>query len=59
MASLSELFEQELTVQDVMIRLLHSLKEFGGRLYASGLQGEELDLLTHHYQRVLERNEKC
>ncbi|NMH73797.1 lipoate--protein ligase family protein [Bacillus sp. RO2] len=58
MASLTELTGQNLTVQDVMLRLLTSLKEISGTIFANTLQGQELDLYEQYYTRILERNEK-
>ncbi|TYS59761.1 lipoate--protein ligase family protein [Sutcliffiella horikoshii] len=58
MASLTELTGQNLTVQDVMLRLLTSLKEISGTIFANTLQGHELDLYEQYYARIVERNEK-
>lgn len=58
MASLTELTGQTLTVQDVMLRLLTSLKEMSGKIFAGTLQGDETELYQHYYQRIVERNEK-
>ncbi|WP_175989966.1 lipoate--protein ligase family protein [Bacillus sp. Marseille-Q1617] len=58
MASLSELLGAELTVQDVMLRFLQSLKTLSGEIYSSALQGEEYTMYEMYYQRVVERNEK-
>ncbi|MGD6778313.1 lipoate--protein ligase family protein [Sutcliffiella horikoshii] len=58
MASLTELTSQNLTVQDVMLRLLTSLKEISGTIFANTLQGQELDLYEQYYARIVERNEK-
>lgn len=58
MASLSELMDQDITVQDVMLRLLTSLKETSGTIFANTLQAEELDHYEHYYKRIVERNEK-
>lgn len=58
MASLTELTGQRLTVQDVMLRLLTSLKEISGTIFANSLQGHELGLYEQYYARILERNEK-
>ncbi|MGP7816996.1 lipoate--protein ligase family protein [Niallia sp. 01092] len=58
MASLSELLGVELTVDQVMTRLLWTLKEHAGLLYADQLQGEEISLFDAYYQRVTERNDK-
>ncbi|GLY08970.1 lipoate--protein ligase family protein [Pseudobacillus badius] len=59
MASLSELLGCELTIQDVMMRFLQTIHQYTGRLYASSLQGEEMDLYQGYLQRVTERNEKA
>jgi octanoyl-[GcvH]:protein N-octanoyltransferase len=56
MASLSELLAVELTVSDVMLRLLTTLKKHSGRLFAAGLTSEELVRFDHYYERVVERN---
>ncbi|GLB59118.1 lipoate--protein ligase family protein [Cytobacillus sp. NCCP-133] len=58
MASLSELFNAELTVQDVMLRFLQTLNKKAGRLYAGQLTEEEAGLFEAYYHRVTERNEK-
>ncbi|OCA88798.1 lipoate--protein ligase family protein [Pseudobacillus wudalianchiensis] len=59
MASLSELLGCELTVQDVMMRFLNTLHQYAGRLYASSLHGEEIELYQGYLERVTERNEKA
>lgn len=58
MASLSELLGVELSIQDVMLRFLQSLKGFSGEFYSSALQGEEYTMYETYYQRVIDRNEK-
>jgi octanoyl-[GcvH]:protein N-octanoyltransferase len=58
MASLSELLEVELTVQDVMLRFLQTLKKFSTEIYSSALQGQEYSMYEAYYKRVVERNEK-
>jgi octanoyl-[GcvH]:protein N-octanoyltransferase len=58
MASLSELLGVELSVQDVMLRFLQSLKEFSGEIYSSALQGEEYTMYEMYYGRVVDRNGK-
>lgn len=58
MASLSELLGVELSIQDVMLRLLQSLKGFSVEFYSSALQGEEYGMFETYYQRVVDRNEK-
>lgn len=58
MASMTELTGRPLTVQDVMMRLLTSLKGMSGKIFANNLQGEETELYQHYYQRIVERNEK-
>ncbi|AJD92417.1 octanoyltransferase [Jeotgalibacillus malaysiensis] len=57
MASLSELFGVELTVQDGMLRFLNVLKSVSGELVAGSLNGQELDLYAAYYDRVVKRNE--
>ncbi|MEH7547202.1 MULTISPECIES: lipoate--protein ligase family protein [Bacillaceae] len=58
MASLSELFGVELTISDVMLRLLKQLKMNSDYLYAGQLNEFELSLFPGYYQRVVDRNEK-
>ncbi|MBE4907714.1 lipoate--protein ligase family protein [Bacillus luteolus] len=58
MASLSELLETDLNVQDVMLYFLQTLKEESGRIFASQLNEDEMELFRYNYQRILERNEK-
>jgi len=58
MASLAELLGTDLTVGDVMLRLLKQLKENSEFLYAGPLNDYELALFPGYYQRVIDRNEK-
>ncbi|MDQ0218556.1 lipoate--protein ligase family protein [Peribacillus cavernae] len=58
MASLSELLGEPLTVQDVMLRFLQTLKKMGGTIYASQLSPQELPLYEAYFARVTERNQK-
>jgi octanoyl-[GcvH]:protein N-octanoyltransferase len=58
MASLSELLGVPLTVQDVMLRLLLTLKKKAGLLQAGTLTDEELQILDSYVLRVVERNDK-
>jgi octanoyl-[GcvH]:protein N-octanoyltransferase len=58
MASLSELFGVSFTVQDVMLRLLLTLKKKAGYLQAGELTDDELKLLDSYVVRVVERNDK-
>ncbi|MGG7619424.1 lipoate--protein ligase family protein [Bacillus coreaensis] len=58
MASLSELFGVSLSVQDVMLRLLLTLKKKAGLLQAGVLADEELQMLDSYVLRVVERNDK-
>lgn len=58
MASLSELLEVPLNVDQVMTRLLLALKNKAQFLYADQLQGEEVSLFEAYYKRVVERNDK-
>ena len=58
MASLSELLQEELSVQDVMMKLLMTLQKNGDSIYSSQLSGEEADLFGAYYARIKERNER-
>jgi len=59
MASLSELLQRNLTVQECTLRFLQVLQKVSnGKFYNSELQGEEIDLYAHYYNRVVSRNEK-
>ncbi|KMJ59312.1 octanoyltransferase [Bacillus sp. LL01] len=58
MASLTELTGQNLNVQDVMLRLLTSLKEISGTIFSNTLHGQEMDWYEQYFARIMERNEK-
>lgn len=58
MASLSELFGVELTIQDVMLRFLQFLNANSRELTSGYLNGTEIELFDHYYGRIIERNEK-
>ncbi|WP_042463697.1 lipoate--protein ligase family protein [Neobacillus dielmonensis] len=58
MASLSELFGMQLSINDVMLRLLTQLKQNSDHLYAGQLNETELELLPGYYQRIVDRNQK-
>jgi octanoyl-[GcvH]:protein N-octanoyltransferase len=58
MASLSELLKVELTVGDVMLRLLTTLKDNSEHIYSGSLTSDEILLFNHYYNRVVERNAK-
>ncbi|MBY0123297.1 biotin/lipoate A/B protein ligase family protein [Bacillus sp. S/N-304-OC-R1] len=58
MASLSELLGQNLSIQDVMIRFLHALKNNSNHLFSGDLTEEEISLFEGYYSRIAERNEK-
>lgn len=58
MASLSELLGVDLTIADVMQRLLTELKSSSSTIYSGTLNEVELELLPGYYQRIVERNEK-
>lgn len=59
MASLAELTGEPLSVQDVIIRFLTSLKELGGPLEGGSMTAYEADVFDHYLQRVVERNDKA
>jgi octanoyl-[GcvH]:protein N-octanoyltransferase len=56
MASLSKLIGVELSINDVMLRFLQSLKEYSGQLYSGQLTEEELQMYTDYFLRINERN---
>ncbi|MDQ0214198.1 octanoyl-[GcvH]:protein N-octanoyltransferase [Oikeobacillus pervagus] len=58
MASLSDLFHKQITIQDVMKRFLFALKDLSEEIYSSQLEGEELNLYEGFYQRIVDRNNK-
>ncbi|MFD2446828.1 biotin/lipoate A/B protein ligase family protein [Bacillus sp. CGMCC 1.16607] len=58
MASLTELLGVELTISDVMLRFLTTLKKNSEKIYAGSLTPEELTLFDGYFKRVVERNEK-
>ena len=58
MASLSELLNESLTVQDTVFRLQAVLKQLSNQNSVQSLNEEELELYTFYLKRVLERNEK-
>ncbi|QCR31378.1 lipoate--protein ligase family protein [Lysinibacillus sp. SGAir0095] len=58
MASLSELLNMPLTVQDTVFRLQAVLKQLSNQNMVQSLNEEELELYTFYLKRVLERNEK-
>ncbi|CAH0345027.1 lipoate--protein ligase family protein [Bacillus sp. CECT 9360] len=59
MASLSELLNVPLTIQDVMLMFLQTLKIRSGTIHASGLTPQELPVYEMYLARVAERNEKA
>ncbi|MBC1358992.1 lipoyl-[GcvH]:protein N-lipoyltransferase [Listeria booriae] len=58
MTTLSELFGEELSVNDVMVKLLNALYHFADHLESSRLMGEELVWYPEYYERLILRNEK-
>jgi octanoyl-[GcvH]:protein N-octanoyltransferase len=58
MSSLSELLGTELTVQDVILRLLTFLNKTSKEILPGQLLPEEYELFHGYYDRVIERNEK-
>lgn len=59
MASLSELLGEEITVGDLMMRLLQTLKKFTNKLTPSQLMVEEMPLYEQNLERMIERNNKA
>ncbi|MGD6941814.1 lipoate--protein ligase family protein [Cytobacillus gottheilii] len=58
MASLSELLNTELTVNDLMFRILKAIKNRSEHLYSAGMSPEETSLYEGYLKRVVERNAK-
>ncbi|WP_017725925.1 lipoate--protein ligase family protein [Halalkalibacterium ligniniphilum] len=58
MASLSELLQQPLTVQDVMACALSTMKMAGADLHTAPLSEHEQGLFLQHIERMKSRNEK-
>lgn len=58
MASLSELLQVDLTVQDVMLLFLKALQEHSDSIYSSQLTEEEASYYEGYLVRMQERNEK-
>lgn len=59
MASLSELLKTELTIQELMMKFLTSLKDLSGHIYSKGLTAHEQELYENFLIRMIERNEKA
>ncbi|MYL62418.1 octanoyltransferase [Bacillus hwajinpoensis] len=59
MASLTELIGEELTVSDMMMKTLKTLKTYAGSMTTAHLSIPELSLYDYNYQRVFTRNEKA
>ncbi|WP_158232469.1 lipoate--protein ligase family protein [Sporosarcina sp. P13] len=58
MASLSEIFDTPLTVNEVVIRLQLLLRSLTEDVQQGGLSDEELNLYGFYLQRVVDRNQK-
>lgn len=59
MASLSELLQIEVTIPDLMLKLLQTLKQLSGQIYSKGLTEGEQELYHTNYIRMVERNQKA
>lgn len=59
MASLTELLRKDMTVEEVMLRLLKALNTNSDHLYSGSLTAEEWPLFEGYYDRVVERNGKA
>lgn len=58
MASLEELFQHEMTVQDVMFKLLYALKDLGSTLNMDPITEDEWQRYDGYFDKMLQRNEK-
>jgi octanoyl-[GcvH]:protein N-octanoyltransferase len=59
MASLAELLQIDISVQDLMLLLLQTLKQESQQIFTSGLSNSEVQLFEQNYQRVVDRNRKA
>ncbi|MTH54071.1 hypothetical protein GKZ89_11690 [Bacillus mangrovi] len=58
MASLSELLGREVSIQEMMLKLLTVLKDLSGRIFSSSLSMEEQLIFEKNLTRMVERNRK-
>jgi octanoyl-[GcvH]:protein N-octanoyltransferase len=58
MASLSELLQVDLTISDLMLRVLSILQSKSNEIFSAPLMGEEVNLFHGYYERIVERNQK-
>lgn len=58
MASLSELLNERITVQDTVFRIQNVLQQLSNETRLSSLNEEEMELYTFYLKRVFERNDK-
>ncbi|CAM3000951.1 lipoate--protein ligase [Staphylococcus argensis] len=58
MASLEELFQHEMTVQDVMFKLLYALKDLGSTLNMDPITEDEWQRYDGYFDKMIQRNEK-
>ena len=58
MASLQELFHSDITVQEVMFKLLYAIKDLGGTLNMNPITSDEWSRYEYYYARMLDRNAK-
>ncbi|AZB40956.1 lipoate--protein ligase family protein [Bacillus sp. FJAT-42376] len=58
MASLNELLDENMTIQDVMLKLLTALKNLSGRIFSSSLSMDEQLIFEKNLTRMIERNKK-
>lgn len=58
MASLSELVNERITVQDTVFRIQNVLQQLSNETRLSSLNEEEMELYTFYLKRVFERNDK-
>jgi octanoyl-[GcvH]:protein N-octanoyltransferase len=58
MASLSDLLGVELTVNDVMLRLMKALQDHAGQIEMNSLTEAEMPLFESYLERMQDRNAK-
>lgn len=58
MASLSELFGYELTVEEVLFKLLSAMQQLGAKLSSKEMTDDAWALYNEYFERMIERNNK-
>ena len=59
MASLEELFQKELSVQDIRNRMLYKLHELSGHIVTDPLSNQEMEWFEQRFEHMVQRNGKA